>query len=118
MFFAAKMILLRIRLFALLSLLATSPFEQRLEIAVGEKTSHVEIAGDRVFNQLAVAFHLRHVISADRDIKTDFAIGTHKRKLVGVALIVEKLHEVGLVVFNIPYVDEGDALSEVTRNTA
>ena len=112
------MIFLRIRLFALLSLLATSPFEKRLEIAVGEKAPHVEIAGDRVFNQLAVAFHLRYVVAAYRHVKAKRTVGAHQRKLVCISLIMEKLREVCLVAFNIPYMDEGDALPEVTRNTA
>ena len=31
--------------------------EQCLQVAVGEESAHVEIAGDRVLNQLTVAFH-------------------------------------------------------------
>ena len=58
------------------------------------------------------------MIAANRNIETDFAIGTHQRKLVGVALIMEELRKVGLVAFNIPYMDEGDALPEVPRNIA
>ena len=92
--------------------------EQCLQVTVCEETAHIEIAGDCIFNQLAVAFHLRHIIAADGHIETDFAIGTHQRKLVGVALIMEKLREVGLVAFNIAHMDEGDALSEVTRKSA
>ena len=93
-------------------------FKKSFQIAVGEETAHVEIAGNRVLNQLAIAFHLRHMISADRHIETQLAVGTHQLKLVGVALIMEKLSEVGLVSFNIAHMDEGNALSKVARNTA
>ena len=46
-------------------LLSARSLEQRLEIAVGEKTSHVEIAGDRIFNQFAVT--LRELLVSEAE---------------------------------------------------
>ena len=92
--------------------------EQCLQVAVCEEAAHIEIAGDRVLNQLAVAFHLRHMIAADGHIEPQLAVGTHQLKLVGVALIVEQLREVGLVAFNIAHMNKSDALSEMTSGVA
>ena len=92
--------------------------EQCPQVAVCEEAAHIEISGNCVLDQLAVTLHLRHMVAAHRHIKPDLPVGAHQGELIGVALIMEKFREVGLVAFDIAHMDEGDALSKVTRNTA
>jgi hypothetical protein len=54
------------------------------------------------------------VVAANGNIEPELAVGAHKRELVSIALVVEKLGEVGLVTFHIPNMDERDSLSEVS----
>ena len=42
------------------------------------------------------------MVAADGNIESYLAVGAHKRELVSIALVVEKLGEVGLVTFYVP----------------
>ena len=55
------------------------------------------------------------MVAAHGDIQSEFAIGTHQRKLVGRALVVEKLSEILLRSLDISHMDEGNALPEMAR---
>ena len=55
------------------------------------------------------------MVAADRNVESDFAIGAHQRKLVCIALVVEKLCEVLLRPFYVAHMDERDSLAKMPR---
>ena len=96
--------------------LVDGTLEEGFEIAIGEETAKREVARGAVGREGAVVRHLGHMVAAHGDVKPKLPVGAHERELVGVALVVEKLGEVGLVPFHVPHMDERYALSEMTRN--
>ena len=85
-------------------------------MSIGEEAAKGEVTGSAIGRKNAVVCHLRHVVAADRNVESDFAIGAHQRKLVCIALVVEKLREVGLVTFHVSDMDERDSLSKMPRS--
>ena len=53
------------------------------------------------------------MVAANGNIEPEFAVGAHKRELVRIALVVEKLGEVFLCPFHVSDMDERDALSKM-----
>ncbi len=90
--------------------------KERLEVTIGEKAAQGEVTGRPFWRERAVIGHFRHMVAAHRHIKPQFTVGAHQGELIRIALIVEKLGEIFLRPFHITYMDERDALAEVTCN--